>query len=33
MKDHVHLTASGGSVLGMALADELERAKADRIVK
>ena len=33
MKDHVHLTATGGSLLGKALADDLERAKAERVLK
>lgn len=28
MKDHIHLTASGGQILGKALADDLDRAKS-----
>jgi lysophospholipase L1-like esterase len=33
MKAHVHLTATGGSLLGKALADDLEQAKADGILE
>ena len=33
MRDYVHFTATGGSLLGTALADDLERAKAERVMK
>jgi len=33
MRDYVHFTATGGSLLGTALADDLERAKAESVLK
>jgi hypothetical protein len=33
MRDYVHFTATGGSLLGTALADDLERARAERVMK